>query len=1578
MKAMELLATHVSYASQGKFPPEHEAVDPMEFATAMTSTHEGEGFRAEFLRQKVEELLPGDRVLQHYVRDRQAGMLVPHDLPAADDNASAAASADAHAANPHKEARLAVLAAEMDRKRQRIRALQTNLPTPKAVPAGDRVTSAEVDRIKIQYEEAQQALEVVLSKRTIKEDPWGVLVADAKAEHFGLPGLPAEPPTVRRVLLRDVHNRVYVFPTASSEPSNASRPPRGLAVGPPLAAPSPFVTAAGASGGATSAGNAGGVSYSQATGLVEREVEPFSLTRTAWEELKGASRRYEEAREARRLVQHRLAEWADYDAHLHEVREREKQLQELIEEEGKLYEQFTKLAQPAVSGPFAAVAHTQPFTIEGYFSVALGRPITPNLCIYHIVRAAFYAVYVLAGNLDQHGYTQLKQREDQSLQSWGGQIQAMSVLFPNLTPAAHASIYVEGIRDQQLRRKLNEHRQKDKACNDLETLITLAMNLTNNEVSILQERLRLCFTQTPQRREDEQRMHQLHQLLGSKSPYGPSSALRAKDGGADKAKAGEQQPREPLTRFRDHQHLRTYMQQQCRMHPASRHTNGDCKAQRELLATKAATAFGAGAVGFAANAVLPGGPSFYSSPYTSSSSQPTGPSWSYQPQGQPEWGLSYGHAGPVGGYSGYDSGYNGYNSGHGGYEAGFAAQTLKTQRQQGLLNARPGAVGAGGAAGPGPGPGLGGRGQPPGGPRPPSQWRGQMELPPPPTGDGPCQYCGHSRNHFPYVCAIQFPWLANPLSFKPPTDTTTERYKRFTDRRRLMAPHQKLGHFLPDWFRAHKHLLSPRHQQMIEGHLAEISRQQGQQGMLARTEFGACCIVDQRSIYQYYEERENRGEYDQAFINVVPPEFQRRNESSSSSASSPGTTRQLAYQVMHIEDTDEDDSDDPESDEEAEAAAATDTSLPAASEIAAAFPQSFLQQDDPPAGPANQPKLRERKRGKGLTLDQAKMAGILHALQGVVASIQDLMPAADNEEAEEQAAGLAGRVSFVDELDIKQRQQQGLAQRGRQLAKELAALRREYNIGPSKSDSKGIHALLRSNRGRRHYTLDRMVNATPATGFSLVLANGRVVLLTKSCWDTGASMSLIDRDTCRRNGIQYRPTKIRLTLANGQQGKVVGITEPIWGVFAAGTPQEAKVLVLALVIDGVGPVFEFIGGKDIQHAADVSVRPKLQVIEYNTDAGERHSLPINGYEVDEGSHALMADLVKQTSSTAMTDEMEGFTAHALVGLVEDACLHDEPSVATTATDAPADATLAPALVDPIHRCKGATCVTGAGAMSAFSAALLRVELAVLTLGGCEQVAVRIWCPADSPSATDSVPHPAKILAMGAGCDKATLPASQVPPDSTVAKTTGRFTVGDVLKDAGYVPQHWSYRAVAYICSFLVGLAVFMGSCVLSLAASVTAFHYADFKAWVTHVLMPWYRALLSQLVSWAAGPGDFHDPACQYLHRSRKKGRVAWHVRFLHYYCRRRVPSASVMRQCRRYTLAFRLWRWQSRTAACIRAALHTSRFSFSTARVFLLLLLVTYVSAAAASPDGLQLLQVATGNLAALELSRLAGCRFR
>jgi len=57
-KALEKLIVHVSYASRGRFTPFDESIDPELFAEEMTSMHEGERFRAQFLLDKIEQILP--------------------------------------------------------------------------------------------------------------------------------------------------------------------------------------------------------------------------------------------------------------------------------------------------------------------------------------------------------------------------------------------------------------------------------------------------------------------------------------------------------------------------------------------------------------------------------------------------------------------------------------------------------------------------------------------------------------------------------------------------------------------------------------------------------------------------------------------------------------------------------------------------------------------------------------------------------------------------------------------------------------------------------------------------------------------------------------------------------------------------------------------------------------------------------------------------------------------------------------------------------------------------------------------------------------------------------------------------------------------------------------------------------------------------------------------------------------------------------------------------------------------------------------------------------------------------------
>jgi len=100
-KALEKLIVHVSYASRGRFTPFDESIDPELFAEEMTSMHEGEKFRAQFLLDKIEQILPTGRQVEQYLRDRHAGTLVPYNPPS-----PAAAAAETPAPDPHLQATL--------------------------------------------------------------------------------------------------------------------------------------------------------------------------------------------------------------------------------------------------------------------------------------------------------------------------------------------------------------------------------------------------------------------------------------------------------------------------------------------------------------------------------------------------------------------------------------------------------------------------------------------------------------------------------------------------------------------------------------------------------------------------------------------------------------------------------------------------------------------------------------------------------------------------------------------------------------------------------------------------------------------------------------------------------------------------------------------------------------------------------------------------------------------------------------------------------------------------------------------------------------------------------------------------------------------------------------------------------------------------------------------------------------------------------------------------------------------------------------------------------------------------------
>ena len=202
-------------------------------------------------------------------------------------------------------------------------------------------------------------------------------------------------------------------------------------------------------------------------------------------------------------------------------------------------------------------------------------------------------------------------------------------------------------------------------------------------------------------------------------------------------------------------------------------------------------------------------------------------------------------------------------------------------------------------------------------------------------------------------------------------------------------------------------------------------------------------------------------------------------------------------------------------------------------------------------------------------------------------------------------------------------QQHLLSSRLQPLASELQQLMDQHGVKQGSSDPTGLYAIrLALTKGHR-YTLDHFLNQSPQTGFSLGLRNGQLVVPPKAISDSGCTFSLVDQSWADAVGWQYRPTKIRLTLADNTSSRVVGITEPAWGLVAAGTPQESIALIMALVVKGAGETFQLAVGKEHLALHSAWVQQDAQVFSYLSTAGERCSLPVQCHE-GEPAAALLA------------------------------------------------------------------------------------------------------------------------------------------------------------------------------------------------------------------------------------------------------------------------------------------------------------------------------------------------------------------
>jgi len=267
--------------------------------------------------------------------------------------------------------------------------LQQSAPEIKAKPEGLRPTPQLAEEIGAECREATDALDALLRSADFATDPWGVFMAKAFRERALLAGMPESRPTQVMQVIKDTQLRCYRFRATSS------------AVATTATAPGQSST------GQLDLGDRG------------KGIRPTSLSAAQWEEFSDAVALFQERLTAVRTFKAANTSWHAFDQYQEQLQEYERKLAAVAKEQGEIATQLQALSR----GPVVQTAAAQPVrapTVEGYFNAQLGRVITPNLAIYYIVRAVFQALYVLAGSLDQYSYTQMKQRPEQNLQSWGG------------------------------------------------------------------------------------------------------------------------------------------------------------------------------------------------------------------------------------------------------------------------------------------------------------------------------------------------------------------------------------------------------------------------------------------------------------------------------------------------------------------------------------------------------------------------------------------------------------------------------------------------------------------------------------------------------------------------------------------------------------------------------------------------------------------------------------------------------------------------------------------------------------------------------------------------------------------------------------------------------------------------------------------------------------------------------------------------------------------------------------------------------------------------------------------------------
>jgi hypothetical protein len=809
----KLLSNMIASASIGRF---EEDWDYAMYADEALEDCQAEPHRVAYLKQRlVYYLQPDSRLVSDYVRDRNVQGLVPyyeHQVPGAASGASLAES------DADVQGTLSLFRTQLRAATARAAQLEGQRPELPSPPAVSKVSAEAFQLTKEDVADTLSAYCQYLSYCQHLPKVAAAIVAYIDSGELK-PTFWQEYPQQPRPAAQ--------APAAPSKPElnkprfGTAKPPGESQEQPVSPAPSSAADEAADTGSPTAT----------APSAVDPEEEANALTRLQqlredWQQASDYSSRQLQA----------IQTWDVYDQQLAAYNQVDSKVSSELTAVAELAARVKLCEAPSPAALAAAAAGPRATTVAGYMHPDLGVVITPSLAVYYVLRATMEAVYQLAGKLDESAYKDLLCKAGTSLRNWGGQVTALSACYPGLADEIHRGIYLRGVPDRLLRERVCNYRTSNPSERfDLKKLIQLTQRMADNEVVLLNEQLGVELQgQAASKLKVTQRLEELQGLLGwSGQEGGKRGAVRDTVAAKPQAKESTARPKSDFKtpRFSSAREFSSYLRKDCSLHPNSpqRHTNGECNMQK-LQLTKAFPAFAADCLGFmAAEAALP------AAPVAAPAAAPATVAYHVQQQYQPP-------------YSDWGSEQYGTGSAFAPSEYGWAVQTVRDQRQQGLMN-------GGRGRGPPPGSSLRGSADPAAGSAPvrgpPQRVRGgaQIEIPMPPHGYHPCQICGFRTNHYPYPCGYAFPWCASRGFRIPTADGDPRLFQLYTENAMKMPAGVTHGSLLPRWFELHGHLLTAGQRDRVRADMAATAAEQQQGGQrYERGGMAACTILSPEAM----------------------------------------------------------------------------------------------------------------------------------------------------------------------------------------------------------------------------------------------------------------------------------------------------------------------------------------------------------------------------------------------------------------------------------------------------------------------------------------------------------------------------------------------------------------------------------------------------------------------------------------------------------------------------------------------------------------------------------------------------------